>query len=73
MTDIEKNNSFVELDAQDLEQVSGGTILRYLVQPGDTVQSIADKYHVTKEQLMKWNSITNPDALKAGQQVKVMY
>ena len=24
MTDIEKNNSFVELDAQDLEQVSGG-------------------------------------------------
>ena len=65
--------SMSKLADDALEQVSGGTILRYLVQQGDTVQSIADKYHVTKEQLMKWNSITNPDALKAGQQVKVMY
>ena len=65
--------SMTKLSDDSLDQVSGGTILRYLVQPGDTVQSIADKYHVTKEQLMKWNSITNPDAIKAGQQVKIMY
>lgn len=65
--------STTKLTDDALEQVSGGTILRYLVQPGDTVQSIADRYHVTKEQLMKWNSITNPDALQAGQQVKVLY
>ena len=65
--------SMTKLSDDSLDQVSGGTILRYLVQQGDTVQSIADKYHVTKEQLMKWNSITNPDAIKAGQQVKIMY
>ena len=65
--------SMTKLNDDALEQVSGGTILRYLVQQGDTVQSIADKYHVTKEQLMKWNGITNPDLIMAGQQVKVMY
>ena len=65
--------SMTKLNDDALEQVSGGTILRYLVQQGDTVQSIADKYHVTKEQLMKWNGITNPDLIMAGQQVKVLF
>ncbi len=65
--------SMTKLNDDALEQVSGGTILRYLVQQGDTVQSIADKYHVTKEQLMKWNGITNPDLIMAGQQVKVFF
>lgn len=65
--------SMTKLNDDALEQVSGGTILRYLVQQGDTVQSIADKYHVTKEQLMKWNGITNPDRIMAGQQVKVFF
>ena len=65
--------SMTKLNDDALEQVSGGTILRYLVQQGDTIQSIADKYHVTKEQLMKWNGITNPDLIMAGQQVKVFF
>ena len=65
--------SMTKLNDDALEQVSGGTILRYLVRSGDTVKSIADMYHVTEEQLVKWNHIKDPDVIKVGQQIKIMY
>ena len=42
----------MQMDEQ-LEKVPGGTVLPYVVQPGDSLRMIANKYHVSIEQLMK--------------------
>ena len=39
----------------------------YIVQPGDTLYSIAQKFGTTVEILCKLNNITNPDLIQVGQ------
>ncbi len=56
-----------------LGQVTGGSILTYTVQPGDTLAAVAKKYNVTVEQLMKWNSITDPNFVMVGQILKIKF
>ena len=67
-----ENNKFAMNDDQ-LDQVAGGSILPYRVQPGDTLGTIAKKYNVTVEQLMKWNNIQDPNYLVVGQQLKILF
>ena len=43
----------------------------YIVQPGDTLSSIARKYDVSLEDLMRANDIANPDYVQLGQELKV--
>lgn len=59
----------MQMDEQ-LEKVPGGTVLPYVVQPGDSLRMIANKYHVSIEQLMKWNNMQNPDIIRIGQTIK---
>ena len=61
------------LNDETMDQVSGGTILRYRVQPGDNLNAIAQKYHVTVEQLMEWNKIKDPNAITTSQQLKIKF
>ena len=61
------------LNDETMDQVSGGTILRYRVQPGDNLNAIAQKYHVTVEQLMEWNKIKDPNAIVTSQQLKIKF
>ncbi len=56
-----------------LDKVSGGTILPYQVKPGDTLASIAAQYHVTEDQLVDWNNIQNPGTLMPGQTLKLKF
>jgi len=39
----------------------------HVVQPGETLRSIAQLYNLTIENLTAWNSIINPDAVYVGQ------
>lgn len=48
---------------------SGGKT--HTVAQGDTLGSIARKYGVTVKQLTDWNKLSNPDALKLGQKLRV--
>jgi len=57
----------------ELNAVSGGTILRYQVQPGDTLDKIAAMYHVSTEQLMKWNHLQDPNKLDTGKPIEVKF
>ncbi len=41
----------------------------YIVQPGDTLSSIAVRFNITVAQLMEANGISDPNLLAAGQQV----
>ncbi len=63
----------IAMNDDALEIVSGGTILPYVVQPGDSLQTIAAKYHVTPEQLAKWNDLGNTNNIQAGQQLKIKF
>ena len=43
----------------------------YVIQSGDTLGSIALKYHTTVEQLMSLNPGVNPNALRPGDRIRV--
>lgn len=51
---------------------AGSTIL-YLVQPGDSLQSIASKFNSTAEDIQKLNNITDPNMIYPGLYLKVHY
>ena len=61
------------LNDEQMDQVNGGTILRYRVQPGDNLNAIAQRYHVTVEQLMEGNNIKDPNAITVSQQLKINF
>ena len=68
---MEKNK--MEMNDELMDQVTGGSILPYRVQAGDSLATIAKKYNVTVEQLMMWNGIKDPNYLSVGQQLKVKF
>ena len=43
----------------------------HVVQPGETLQSIANVYSVSLRNLIDWNDITNPDQVYVGQSLAV--
>ncbi len=43
----------------------------YIVQPGDTLSSIARKYDISMEDLMRANDIANADYVQLGQELKI--
>ena len=62
-----KMNKMAMSDEQ-MDTVTGGSILPYRVQPGDSLDDIARKYHVTTEQLIAECATTcgvNPAQTKA--------
>ena len=63
----------MKMNDEQMDSVTGGTILPYRVQPGDSLAEIAKKYHVTTDQLMKWNNMKDPGALAVGQQLKIKF
>jgi LysM repeat protein len=63
----------IKMNDEQMDEVTGGSILPYRVQPGDSLDVIAKKYNVTVEQLVKWNNLKNPDMLTVGQQLKIKF
>ena len=61
------------MNDDQMDQITGGSILPYRVQPGDSLDDIARKYHVTVDQLMKWNNLQGTSALTVGQQLKIKF
>ncbi len=43
----------------------------YVVRRGDTLGAIARRYRVSTSQLMRWNKIRNPRALRIGQRLRI--
>ena len=61
------------LNDETLEKVSGGTEIPYLVCSGDTIETIAKKFHCTVEQICRWINIHNPLDLKVGQKIVIRF
>ena len=61
-----------KLTDEAMADVDGGTAKYYVVIKGDTLTKIANRYGVTRTQLMRWNNrITDPDYIQAGWQIRV--
>lgn len=55
------------IDKKRLERT--GTV--YTVKNGDTLGGIAQRHRVSVRQLMRWNNIKNPNALRLGQKIRI--
>ena len=62
-----------ELKDKDLENITGGTILPYIIESGDTLDTIAKKFNCTVEELQKWNSIKNVNQIDVGQKLIIKF
>ena len=62
-----------ELKDNDLENVTGGTIIPYLIEAGDTLVTIAKKFNCTVEELQRWNKIENIDKIDVGQKLIIKF
>lgn len=43
----------------------------YIVQPGDTLQSVADRFEITLKDLVTKNQILDPNKIRAGQKLEL--
>lgn len=46
-------------------------IITYVVNPGDTVYTIARRFHTTVQDIVRLNGLTNPDVIYPGQILRV--
>ena len=51
--------------------VTTGATANYTIKPGDTLSGIALQYGITTDDLVKLNNIADPNAIQAGQVIKV--
>ena len=63
----------VKINDEQMGGVSGGTVIPYVVQPGDTLNGIAQKFNVSVNQLIKWNNIQNANLIQVGQELDVKF
>ncbi|MCS6984106.1 MAG: LysM peptidoglycan-binding domain-containing M23 family metallopeptidase [Leptospiraceae bacterium] len=44
----------------------------YQTKPGDNLEKIAQRFRVSVRDIQLWNSITNPDDIRSGQQLRIL-
>ena len=64
------NMNAAPLEDEVLESVSGGTMIPYIVRPGDTMEEIAKHFHCTVEQLCRWNNIRRSEERRVGKECR---
>ena len=57
------------LTEQELNNVTGGTKIPYLIKQGDTLDALATKFHCTVDDICKWNGIKDPNIIFVGQRL----
>ncbi|MCR5576844.1 MAG: LysM peptidoglycan-binding domain-containing protein [Oscillospiraceae bacterium] len=61
------------LNDESMGNVTGGTKIPYAIQPNDTLQTIADRFHCSVEQLCRWNNIKESDALQPNRTLFIRF
>ena len=57
------------INDEKLSEVSGGTQIPYVVQPGDTLAKLAAKFNCSVEQICRWNNVKDPSQIVVGQKL----
>ena len=63
-----------EVNSEQMEEAAGGAGSRYIIYTvvkGDCLNKIAHRYHVTVDDLIRWNRIANPRLILVGQKLKI--
>lgn len=63
----------IELDEKELFNVTGGTIIPYIVKKGDTLSALSIRFHCTVDQLCEWNDIKDPNMITIGQKLIIKF
>ena len=70
----EMKNNMQEINPEEMEEIAGGAGGRwivYTVVKGDSLSRIGTRYHVTVDDLARWNHIANPRLILVGQKLKI--
>ena len=70
----EMKNNMQEVNPEELEEAAGGAgkgYFIYTVVKGDSLSRIAKRYHVTVNDLVRWNGIENPRLILIGQKLVI--
>ncbi len=65
--EIPSNNENVNNDNVNDDTVNSGNYIRYTIQRGDTLSSIATRYNTTVDELARLNNIQNPNRIYTGE------
>ena len=58
---------------EELDAVTGGTIIVITIEDGDTLGALAKKFRCSVDDLCRWNDIKDPNVIQAGQKLKVYF
>lgn len=62
-----------QMNENELNTVTAGTKIPYIVQKGDTLGELAKKFRCTVEDICKWNNIKNPNDILVNQVLKIYF
>ena len=68
------DNNTQKIKLEELEKAAGGArqrYFRYIVQSGDTLESVAKHFYMSVEDLKSLNNISGPEDFYAGLQITV--
>lgn len=65
------NKKYLEVIGSGNNSPNKKKTYRYIIRPGDTLTSIAARYHTTVSQIVEENHIKNPDLIYAGHILKI--
>ncbi len=63
---------FYTLQAEEVRQYRGGEIITHIVEEGETLSQIADRYNLQVETILWENDLSEKDKLKPGQELKIL-
>ena len=62
-----------KMNDDQLDAVTGGSVISYSVQSGDTLRAIAARFNVPVDKLVEWNKIQDPNVITVGSTLKVKF
>lgn len=67
------NLSKTAMTDDQLDLVTGGTVIPHVILAGESLDMIAKKYNVDKAQLAKWNNLDPNGMLRAGDKLNIYF
>lgn len=64
--------SFTTEQSEEVVRFRGGEVIEHVVQPGETVSSIAQRYNLQSETILSENNIGTKDTIASGQRLRIL-
>lgn len=63
---------FYTYQAEEVRQYRGGEIITHVVEEGETISDIAERYGLRKETILWANNLTEKSTIKPGQSLEIL-